>query len=301
MTETTAPIRFAEDVPPVLVGVGPFEMEAALRFGAEEAVRAGCALHLVHALPVVPSGPETVLVTSEGLEKFGREALAIAEERAEDFVAGRVPIVKELRRGAPVHGLVHAARGARMVVLEHRHLSRMSRLVNRTIAGGVAAHTRVPVVAVPTGWSAPSGPRVVVAGVDVPKRSAEVLRAATAAARAREASLRVVHAWSLPDPYEGVAVDAEEIRSWTTRSRAEILAALDELGDLSVAIDADVQVRRGRPVEVVVAAAEGADLLVIGRHDPLLPAGSHIGAVARGVLREATCPVLLAAPEVKHH
>jgi nucleotide-binding universal stress UspA family protein len=47
---------------------------------------------------------------------------------------------------------------------------------------------------------------------------------------------------------------------------------------------------------VLVECSADAELLVIGRHDPLVPIGSHIGPVARAVLREATCPVLLATP-----
>ncbi|MDR7255266.1 nucleotide-binding universal stress UspA family protein [Nocardioides sp. BE266] len=285
--------------PPVVVAVGPDETKAAVRYGAEQALRAGCPLHLVHAVPVVPQGPETVLITAEGVEKFGRESLALAAEQAEDVVHGLVPVVEVLRRGAPVPVLVRAAKEARMVVLEHRHLSRLARLVNRTIAGGVAAHTRVPVVAVPTGWRPSGADPVVVVGVDVPERSGAVLAAASAEARIRGASLRVVHAWSLPDPYDGLRISPEEAQRWTDRSHAEICAALDALGDVEVAIEADVRVRRGGAVEALVEAATDADLLVIGRHDPLLPVGSHIGPVARAVLREATCPVLLAAPEVR--
>jgi nucleotide-binding universal stress UspA family protein len=67
-----------------------------------------------------------------------------------------------------------------------------------------------------------------------------------------------------------------------------------------VAIDADVRVHRGRASEWVLAEAEAAELLVVGRHDPLVPVGSHIGPVARAILREATCPVLLASPGGRH-
>jgi nucleotide-binding universal stress UspA family protein len=192
--------------------------------------------------------------------------------------------------------LVEAGRSARMVVLEHRHPSRLARIVNRTVAGGVAAHLRVPVVAVPSGWTPTEGAKVVVAGVDVPERSDEVLRAAIAEARAREASLRLVHAWSWPGYDANLPPRSEDHRRWTDRSRAEVRAALDRMGDESVAIDADVQVHPGRVIEAILAASEDADLLVIGRHDPLVPIGSHIGPVARAVLREATCPVLLASP-----
>ena len=282
--------------PVILVGVGPEEVESALAFAAEEAVRARCGLHLVHALQVSPPGPENLLLSDVDVEKWGREVLDLAVDHAERLVDGVVPVTHELRRGAPVPVLVEAGRSARMVVLEHRHPSRLARIVNRTVAGGVAAHLRVPVVAVPSGWTPTEGAKVVVAGVDVPERSDEVLRAAIAEARAREASLRLVHAWSWPGYDANLPPRSEDHRRWTDRSRAEVRAALDRMGDESVAIDADVQVHPGRVIEAILAASEDADLLVIGRHDPLVPIGSHIGPVARAVLREATCPVLLASP-----
>lgn len=280
----------------IVVGVGPEEVRSALAFAAEEAVRAGCGLHLVHAVHVGAAGPQSILLATVDEEKLGRELLDLAVERAERLVDGAVPVTHELVGGAAVPVLVEAGRSARMVVLEHRHLSRLSRVVNRTVAGGVAAHLRTPVVAVPSGWEAPGGPPVVVAGVDVAERSSEVLRVAAAEARARDAGLRVVHAWSVPPAYEDLFVASGEQKRWAAESRAEVLAALDRLGDESLATEADVRVRTGRPVEVLLAASEGAALLVIGRHDPLVPVGSHVGPVARGVLREATCPVLLASP-----
>lgn len=283
-------------IAPIVIGVGPDDLESALRFAAEEALRAGCGLHLVHAVHVVPVGPETVLLTAVDVEAWGRELLALAVKRAEDVVQGAVPVTHELRRGAPVQVLVEVGRGARMVVLEHRHLSRLSRVVNRTIAGGVAAHLRVPVVAVPSGWTPPGGDPVVVAGVDVPERSEEVLSVAVAEAHARGASLRIVHSWALPVHYDGMVIEVEEHQRWTDRSQAEVHAALDALGDQHVAIEAEVVVHPGRAIDAILDASQGAQLLVIGRHDPLVPVGSHVGPVARAVLREATCPVLLASP-----
>jgi len=40
--------------------------------------------------------------------------------------------------------------------------------------------------------------------------------------------------------------------------------------------------------------------VVVGRHDPLVPSGSHLGPVARTLLRAARCPVLLVAPSPAH-
>lgn len=286
---------------PVVVGVGTTEVESALTYAAEEAVRAGCGLHLVHAVHLMPNGPRGALVPQADLDARGQETLDRAVKIAGELVAGRVPVTHELSHGTPVHVLTEAASAARTVVLEHRHLSRVARVVNRTVAGGVAAHVRIPVVAVPSGWTKPAGTPVVVAGVDVPERSAEVLSAAVAEAHARGATLTVVHSWALPVHYEGVPLEPDEHARWTDRSKAEVRAALDALGDESVAIDAEVVVHPGRAVEAILDAAQGADLLVIGRHDPLVPHGSHIGPVARAVLREATCPVLLASPHHTHH
>ncbi len=297
MTESTAtPASTPVVTPVIVVGVGPEEVESALAFAAEEAIRARCGLHLVHAVHVSPPGPENALLTAVDVEKWGREVLDLAVKRAEDLVNGAVPVTHELHRGAPVHVLVEAGRSARMVVLEHRHLSRLSRIVNRTVAGGVAARLPVPVVAVPSGWTPTDGPKVVVAGVGVPERSDEVLRTAVAEAHASGASLKVVHAWSWP-AYDAEAPSYNDERQrWSDRSRAEVRAALDRLGDESVAMEADVEVHPGRVIEAILGTSEGADLLVIGRHDPLVPVGSHIGPVARAVLREAACPVLLANP-----
>lgn len=292
MTEQSAT---ATSTPRIVVGVGPEEVASALAFAAGEAVRAGCGLHLVHAVNLAPVGPDSILIPAVDLEAWGAERLAEAVKLADDLVDAAVPVTHELLRGTPVGALVEVGRSARMVVLEHRHLSRLSRIVNRTVAGGVAAHLRVPVVAVPSGWESSARRGVVVAGVDVAERSEEVLRAALAEARARGARLRVVHAWSLAGPFDG-SMTADEVRRWSDRSRAELRAALDGLGDPTAAIDAEVHVEQGRAAESLVQASRDAELLVIGRHDPLVPIGSHIGPVARAVLREAGCPVLLASP-----
>ena len=62
-----------------------------------------------------------------------------------------------------------------------------------------------------------------------------------------------------------------------------------------------VEARHAHAGDALIRAARTADVLVIGRHDPLVPVGSHLGPVARAVLRDATCPVLLADPRPRHH
>ena len=84
------------------------------------------------------------------------------------------------------------------------------------------------------------------------------------------------------------------------RSGSAMWAALGRYdvrpGDPSVC----VVVSDERPGEALLEAARDASLLVLGRHTALVSTGSHLGPVARAVLCEATCPVLLAAPEPHH-
>ena len=89
-------------------------------------------------------------------ERAGRLALNAALEQARDRAPAGVPVTCELLVGGVVPTLVDAAADARMVVIQHRDLSRMRRLVTRSVASGLAAHARVPVVAVPSGWSPPA-------------------------------------------------------------------------------------------------------------------------------------------------
>lgn len=294
MTEETAR--------PVVIAIGYDDFEAALEYGLDEAGRAGCGAHLVHVVHPVPSGPELALVAQEDVEKLGRETLVIALEKAHALAGSDVPVTSEMRYGEVVPTLVEAAGGARLVVLAHRELSRASRIITRSVANGVAAHAHVPVVSVPTRWRRTDATEpVVVVGVDNPGRATEVLRAAVGAARGRRASLRVVHTWSVPDPYETLVVEVSERERWTRRSVAEVTGALDSLGEATDGLQVDIEVHQGRPADALLEASRNAELVVVGRHDPVIPFGSHLGPVARAVLREATCPVLLANPRHRHH
>jgi nucleotide-binding universal stress UspA family protein len=80
----------------------------------------------------------------------------------------------------------------------------------------------------------------------------------------------------------------------------DLTAALGEVGAPGSGVPVEVHVRRARPAEALIAASRDADLLVLGRHATTAPAGSHLGPVARSVVREACCPVLLTRPRDLH-
>lgn len=289
---------------PVLVAVGHDPMDAALELAARVAVREGCGLHLLHVLHHVAQGPEMVLVDIVDLEHAARTVLSAAEERTRDLLPKELSVTTQLLWGGPVSSIVAASKDARMVVLQRRPLSRVLRVVTRSTSSGVAAHAHVPVVSVPARWTSPvtgDDVPIVTVGVDVPERAENVLRAAVHEARARGARLRVLHTWSFPGAYDDIIVSRIEHEQWTERAKRDIHAALAALGDEAAGLDVEVEARHAYPGDALINAARTSDLLVVGRHDPLVPAGSHLGPVARAVLREAVCPVLLADPRPRHH
>lgn len=284
---------------PVVVAVGYDPIDAALGFAAGEAARAGCGLHLVHVVHLLAQGPEMILVTETDVERIGRQTLNAALERAHDIVPAEVPVSGEQRIGAVVPTLVDMAKDARMIVLERRDLSRMTRAVTRSVSSGVAVHARVPVVSVPSYWAPESAhgefPTVTV-GVDVPDRAERVLRAGAMEARSRGAALHALHTWSFPRGYDDVVLPRTESQEWADRATAEVRAAIDALGDEVDGVPIRIEARHAYAADALIEASRESELLVIGRHDPLVPIGSHLGPIARAVLRDASCPLLFADP-----
>ena len=288
--------------PPVVVALGGDGVgRAALAFAVDEAVRAGCGVHLLHVAPAFVHGPDSILVTSPEVQERGRRVLNEALEVARQVVPSGTTLTSDLGVGPVVESLREATRGARMVVVEHPDLSRVHRLVSRSVTNGLGAHLRVPVVGVPAAWRPLRGPdhtpRVTV-GVDVPVRSERVLRTAVAEAAGRGASLHALHAWRLTGMYDGGVSTQEQVQDLAQRAADEIGHALGVAGVDALDVEAMLAFARdkGGPAEALVEASGASDLLVVGRHDPLVPLGSHLGPVARGVLHEARCPVLLVDP-----
>ena len=281
---------------PVVVAVGDDNVDAALVFAAGEAKRAGCGIHLLHVVHLFVQGPDPVFIEVTEQERMGRESLNAALKRARDLADPDTEISSDLVLGRVVPTIAEHARNARMVVLEHRDLSTARRLVTRSVAGGVAAHVRLPVVAVPAGYAAPpAGTRQppVTVGVDVPVESEQLLRAAGRAARDRGAPLHVLHTWGFPTAYDDLVMSRTEEEEWVARTEREITEVLDRLADEIADVQVRIDARHARAAEALVEASRSSQLVVVGRHDPVMPVGSHVGPVARSLLHASACPVLL--------
>jgi nucleotide-binding universal stress UspA family protein len=146
----------------------------------------------------------------------------------------------------------------------------------------------------------------IVVGVDGSAHAAAALRWAAEEAALRSATLEVVHAWS----FVPVATPADSglvPMAWTdnvelldvTRQAAQEAAAAQVAEVLGPDHGATVSVVENGPAEALLAAAAGADLLVVGNRGRGNLAAALLGSTSAKVADQASCPVVVvrAQPE----
>jgi nucleotide-binding universal stress UspA family protein len=170
--------------------------------------------------------------------------------------------------------------GADLLVLGRKPRSRMVRLLLGDTADAVARRSRLPCLFVP-----PAGtpPRDLLVAIDGSERGMAVLEAGDVFARTIGARLRVVTV----DPDQAGELGALAASTPTTRSlgiRSRVRGVLRR----------EVEVRRGQPVEAILAAVDeqAPDVLVLGCHRGG-PAGIiEAGSTSRCLTHTAPCAVL---------
>ncbi len=170
--------------------------------------------------------------------------------------------------------------GADLLVLGRKPRSRMVRLLLGDTADAVARRSRLPCLFVP-----PAGtpPRYLLVAIDGSERGMAVLEAGDMFARTIGAELRVVTVE--PDQAEepaALVASTPATRSLGIRSRVQGV------------LRRDVEVRRGQPVEAILAAVDeqAPDVLVLGCHRGG-PAGiMEAGSTSRRLAHTAPCAVL---------
>jgi nucleotide-binding universal stress UspA family protein len=268
---------------PVIALIPAGEDGSAVRYAAREAVRRRTALRLVHAFP--RDDPERRQVA-------GAQQLQAAVEMAREVTGPELDVTGVLVQGPQVEAALAASTDAALVVVEHRDVIRLIQALTRPRRGAPAGYPRMPIVCVPANWSPDEHrPRPVTVCVQTPADCATTIRQALDVLGSTGTSLRVLHAWSLPRVDE--VVQQRVGPAWEEQVRAEIEAALTWCYGATAPIPLEVDVRHETPAAAVVAASRTSDLIVLNRHDPRAPGGSHLGRVARSALYDAACPVML--------
>jgi nucleotide-binding universal stress UspA family protein len=151
----------------------------------------------------------------------------------------------------------------------------------------------------------------IVVGVDGSEESREALRWALAEAQLRHIPLRAVWAWRPPREVTPIATPlapapvyepvsekaAEEARRATERHLDAIVAEVG--GDLPEAAGVRIEQEaiEGHAAEVLVRAADGEDLLVVGSRGRGGFKGLLLGSVSQACTHHARCPVVVVRPE----
>lgn len=132
---------------------------------------------------------------------------------------------------------------------------------------------------------------IIVVGVDGSEPSLAALRWAAQQARRTGAQIHAVTAWDIPPT---IFVVPEYVEADYARD-ARLL--LDHTVSAALGTDRAVPVARAavqdRPARALVAAAEGAMLLVVGNRGRGALPGVHLGSVASYCVNHAPCPVVV--------
>jgi nucleotide-binding universal stress UspA family protein len=143
--------------------------------------------------------------------------------------------------------------------------------------------------------------RRIVVGVDGSETSRHALRWAAEEARAHGSELHVVYAWDVPPMGAGVGISPGRRSTAAPEGQREVAQQLvtavveEELGT-----DPPDHVRpaigRGSAASVLLEAAKGADLLVVGSRGLGGFAGLLLGSVSTKMANHASCPVVIVRP-----
>ncbi|MEU8756798.1 universal stress protein [Streptomyces chartreusis] len=299
-------------LPPVMAGVdGSAEALAAAEWAAREAARRDRPLRLVHAWNRQPrkgAGPSATAAQ----RYLARRALHQAEDRIRRTCPG-VKLDADQVEGPATDALLHAADQAELLVLGSRGLSGFTGFLVGSVALGVVARATLPVVLVRAGEEASDehlpaddgSPSTrtryqdVVLGLDLGDPCDEVIEFAFEAARLRGARLHVVHAWQEPSPPGfgpgeiGLVNGPEQADEWLGFLDAVIKVWRDKYPEVEVV----ETVTEGRARSVLVRAASGASLLVVGRRTTERPAGPRTGPVTHAAVQHVGCPVAVVPHE----
>lgn len=286
----------------IAVGVdGSAGSKAATTWAAEEAARLGAGVLLVHAYTPyqVVGGFYAAAYPPAPVEDdtSAERVLEEAAREAEQLVPGE-RIAMSVVRADPRTALLQAAARSRMLVVGDEAHPALSRLVTGSVVAPVAAHSPVPVVAVPANWQEASPQGAVVVAVKNIEAASLLVRQAFELAAVHKAGLTVLHAWELLTRYDDAIAEHAPLPEWERRAQADLASIIDPIASQFPEVEVRVTLVHGQAARTLVDASEHADLLVIARRPHAFPFG-HLGGTGRAVLRATRCPTIVLPPSVE--
>ncbi|MFJ8855384.1 universal stress protein [Streptomyces sp. NPDC102437] len=298
---------------PVVVGVDGSEGSLrALDWAAAEAARTRLPLRLVHASlwehyeglrpPADPQVP--------GEQLLAEHLVASARDRVRDL-SPEVSVVADVQPEDPVATLVRESHEASLVVLGSRGRGRIAGMLLGSVGLALAGRSHCPVVVIPARQpGTPATPGSVVVGISDATGPSAAAVFALAQAASRHGELTAVRAWRRPahallshPPLPGSSSSA--YRHQAEEHLEDVLKALETLearkkqdsqeahADGSGAVVIHRSVAQGPAHQVLIEAAETAELLVVGARRAGGWHGLQLGPVNHAVLHYSPCPVAI--------
>lgn len=302
-TDATRILDRTTSTAPIVVGVDGSEANrAALRWALDEAARRHTsvdatmvALSLGALDPDLPESSAAAAVAS-GEERLRR---VVEPLRRDD-----VPVSYTVRATSPVPGLRAEARlrNSPMLVVGRSGHSRLGRLLVGSVTSALAQDPKQPLVVVPAepadGPAAPAG--AIVVGIDGSVRSLMALRWAMDEARIRHARVDAVMAWSMQHldllPFVPAGHDNEPAVRHAAHDVLDATIAAATAEDLEAGaapVEVVGVVRHGDPVEVLLEAAAGADLAVVGTRGMGAIRQHVLGSTSHALLHHCPVPLVI--------
>lgn len=162
-----------------------------------------------------------------------------------------------------------------------------------SLAVRLAARSSGPVAVVPLGYrGSDAGP--VVVGVDGSAACLGAARLAAEEASRRGIPLVVVHAWWEATDWEAVLpLDAGVHATFEQIHRRVLDASVDAIVDLIPGLEIERRLVHGPRAEVLLAAAEDAFELVVGKHGRVLARDVLLGSVSHNLLLDTWVPTIV--------
>jgi nucleotide-binding universal stress UspA family protein len=140
----------------------------------------------------------------------------------------------------------------------------------------------------------------IVVGVDGSAPSLRALRWAAEEASARGRSLEVIHVWERPQAYAPLGAGAYPVDPGPAHDEGQRVLdrALADARALAPGVSLRGRLEEGGPGTVLIDAAHGADLIVVGTRGLGGVRSFFLGSVSQQVAHHARCPVVIVPPEV---
>ncbi|POX63512.1 universal stress protein [Streptomyces sp. Ru62] len=286
---------------PVVVGVDGSESSlCAIDWAVGQAALHRLPLRLVHAsLWERYEGPAAFTHSAEAAfeHRLVQEILNHATDRARENHPG-VKIAGEIVPEDAQAALLREARRATAVVTGCRGRGPIAGALLGSVSRSLVMRAPCPVVVVRGIPRNPPGDRPIVVGVGDTAGSTVVVRFAFREAEARHCPLHVVRAWHRPAhrPPAHPLLVGSPAHEHEERAAALLDDALRDAEREHPGVPVHCVVAEGPAVDVLLAHAATADLLVLGsprRHGPLRP---PLNGVTQTVLRHTDCPVAVVPP-----